>query len=154
MSEIVKHSRRAALTALAGASVLAIPAVAVAAAVPPDADAELVALAAEIERLCAVGEEVHAKRIEPFQETFQILIDDGLLAVKRDPAGCKEHSAPAWAYSRESGREAAVKERADLDEQADRLWERMMTIPAATSAGRAAKVRALLVAGFNQFERF
>ena len=43
-------TRRAALCALAGLSALAIPTVAIAAAVPPGADAELVALAAEIER--------------------------------------------------------------------------------------------------------
>jgi hypothetical protein len=73
------------------------------------------------------------------------LINDALLAVKRDPAGWKEHSAKAWDYSREIGRDAGIEERAKVDERADRLWARMMAIPAATPAGSAAKVRALLV---------
>jgi hypothetical protein len=50
----------------------------------------------------------------------------------------------AFAYSREIGRDAALKERADLDEQADRPWKQMMAIPAASQAGRAAKVHALI----------
>ena len=56
-----------------------------------------------------------------------------------------EHLDKAFAYSREVGRDAAIKERNDLDDEADRLWARMMAIPAATQAGRAVKVRALLV---------
>ena len=55
-----------------------------------------------------------------------------------------EHMDKAFAYSREVGRDAAIKERNDLDDEADRLWARMMAIPAATQAGRAAKVRSLL----------
>jgi hypothetical protein len=47
-------------------------------------------------------------------------------------------------FSRESGRDAGIKERNEIDSQADRLWARMMAIPAATPAGRSAKVRALL----------
>ena len=58
--------------------------------------------------------------------------------------GPKERMAVAFAYSDEIGREAAIEERNELDVEIDRLWERMTTIPAATPAGRAAKVRALL----------
>jgi hypothetical protein len=137
-------TRRAALGALAGASALALPAVAVA-AMASDADAELIALAAEIERLRAVGEEIYAERVDPFDETFNSLMDEALAARGCDPAHFEEHWAKAWAYSRESGRDAAVKERNEIDSQADRLWARMMAVPAASQAGRSAKVRALLM---------
>lgn len=80
----------------------------------------------------------------PFQETFQSLLDDAVPAIRRDPAAWEEHFSKAWAYSRDVGREAAIQERAKLDDQADRLWARVIAIPAATHAGRAAKVRALL----------
>src|SRR5271170_4291508 len=133
-------TRRAALTALASASALALPAVAIAATAAPDADAELFALAAEIKRLCALGGEIYATRVDPFEEKFNNLLDGALLTVKHDRTKWDE----AFAYSRQVGREAAIKEVAVLDGQADRLWARMMAIPAATPAGRAAKVRALL----------
>jgi hypothetical protein len=134
-------TRRVALGALASASALAFPAVAIAAVAPPDADAELIALAAEIERLVAQGDEIRANRFDPFEETFQKLLEESLSVA--DPGELREW--PAFVYSREVGRDAAIKERDELDEQADRLWRQMMTIPAATPAGRAAKVRALLV---------
>ena len=51
----------------------------------------------------------------------------------------------ACAYGVQSGREAGVHEMNVQMEQADRLFERMMAIPAATQPGRAAKVHALLV---------
>jgi hypothetical protein len=54
-------TRRAALTALIGAPALALPAVAVAA--PPDADAEILALRAEFERLQAI--------YLPLRETYE-----------------------------------------------------------------------------------
>lgn len=130
-------TRRAALCALAGLSALAIPTVAIAAAVPPGADAELVALAAEIERLSGLGKEIYAKRVNPFRETFDSLIDEALAAGDLDPM------AKAFSYSREVGREAAIKERAELDNQAGRLFERMVASSAKTQAGRAAQVRAL-----------
>jgi hypothetical protein len=132
-------TRRAALCALASASALALPAVAVAAVAPPDADAELITLAAEIERLVALGEEISAKRVDPFDETFNSLLDEAIAA------GGPDITAKAYSYSREVGRDAAIKEQEELEEQADRLWAGMMAIPAATQAGRAAKVRALLV---------
>jgi hypothetical protein len=138
-------TRRAALTALASAPVLAIPAVAIAAVAPPDADAELIALAAQVERLCAAGEEIYARGFDPFEETFQSLMDEARAAhLRGDTSGFKERWDKAEAYSRESGRDAAIGEREDVDDQMDRLWNKMMAIPAATPAGRAAKVRALL----------
>jgi hypothetical protein len=68
-------TRRAALTALAGASALAIPAVAMAAS-PTGDDAELIALAAEIQRLCAQGETATALGIEIRQ------VEDDITACK------------------------------------------------------------------------
>jgi hypothetical protein len=118
----------------AGAA-LALPAVTVAAA--PESDVELVALAAEIDRLCAVGKESYAKGFDPFEETFQRIVRDG-------PGPFKERAARAFAYSDEVGRDAAIEEREELDLEIDRLWIRMTTIAAATPAGKAAKVRALL----------
>ena len=111
---------------------------------PLDADAELIALAAEIERLCATGEEIYAKRVDPFEETFQRLMDKAQVARRIDPANWKKYWEQAWAYARESGRDAAIVERNEIDNQAERRWTRMMSIPAATQGGRAAKLRALL----------
>ena len=68
-------TRRAALGALATASALAIPTVAIAAVATPNADTDLTALAAEIERLCNSGEEIYAERVDPFDETFHSLMD-------------------------------------------------------------------------------
>jgi hypothetical protein len=101
---------------------------------------ELIALAAEIERLCALGEEIYAKGVDPFEETFQKLLEESLSAAGRGELG----EWPAFVYSREVGREAAIKERNELDKQAGLFRDQMMAIPAATQAGRAAKVRALL----------
>jgi hypothetical protein len=138
-------TRRAALgSILAAGAVASVPAAA-AIASSAHADTELIALAAEIERLCSWGEVIYAKGVDPFQETFQSLLDDAVPAIRRDPAAWKEHSSKACAYSRDVGRDAAIKERDKLDDEADRLWARVMAIPAATPAGRAAKVRAFLV---------
>jgi hypothetical protein len=137
------QTRRAALTALASVPALALPAVA--AATPNDADdAELITLAAEIDRLLALGEDIYAKGVDPSEETSQSLMKEALDARRRNQTDFDERWEKAWAYSRESGREAAIKEQAQLASQADRLWARMMAIPASTQAGRAAKVRALL----------
>jgi hypothetical protein len=134
-------TRRAALFGtLASAGTLALPAVAIAAVTTPDADAELIALAAEIEQLCAVGKAIYAERVDPFQETFQRLLEESLSAAA--PGELNEW--PPFVFSREVGREAAIKERAEVDEQAGLLWEQMMAIPAATQAGKIAKVRTLL----------
>jgi hypothetical protein len=138
--------RRAVLGAiLAGAAgvVASVPAVA-SAVIPENADAELIALADEIPRIYALREEIHATRISPYDEKFAELMQDAAQAAHSEPGRWKELSAPAWDYSRETGRTAAGEESADLDEQADRVWRRMMAIPAATQVGRAAKVRVLL----------
>ena len=130
-------TRRAALTAaLASASALAIPAVAIATAAPPDADAELIAITAEIQRLDAMGEEICATRVDPFTDAFLKIMDEGPVHGRNGSrAHCLQHR---------HGRDGAIRERNGLDDEADRLWARLMAIPAATSAGRAAKVRALL----------
>ena len=134
------QTRRAALTALASAPALALTAGAIAAVAPPDADAEILALAAEIERLNALGKAIYAERVDPFEEKFNALLDDALDAVKHDRTKWNE----AFAYSHEVGREAALQERQEVDTQACRLWARMLAIPAATQAGKIAKVRTLL----------
>jgi hypothetical protein len=74
-----------------------------------------------------------------------LAFDEALAARRSDPTDFEERWEKAWAYSRESGRDAAIKERNEIDSQADRVWKRIMAIPAATQAGRAAKVRALLM---------
>jgi hypothetical protein len=139
-------TRRAALGALAGVPAPALPAVAIAAAAPPDADAdaELIALAAEIDQLCGLGEEIYAKRVDPFDETFNSLMDEAIAARDLDPM------AKAFSFSRRVGREAAIKERAEVDEQAGRLFERMVALSAKTQAGRAAQVRTLLTFVHNE----
>jgi hypothetical protein len=136
-------SKRAFLRGAAAIAAATIPAGAALAlpAVPPGsgpgADAELVALAAEIDRLCARGREIYARGFDPFEETFQRIVRDG-------PGPFRERAALAFAYSDKVGRDAAIEEREELDLKIDRLWIRMTTIPAATRTGRAAKVRALL----------
>ena len=63
-----------------------------------------------------------------------------------DRAGpAEERIAAAFAFSVETGRDAAIGELADFEEETDRIFRRMMAIPATTQPGRAAKVRALLV---------
>lgn len=132
-------TRRAALTALASVSALALPpAAAMAAAASPNADAKIIALAAEIERLSALAKAIQAERVDPFSETFHEIMD------RWNPGGMKVSYDQAFAYSREVGREAAIKEQTEVDQQAIRLWEQMMAIPAATQAGKIAKVRTLL----------
>jgi hypothetical protein len=108
-------------------------------AAPADGDdAEIVALSAEVLRRCEIAAEFMATRIEPFEETYHALIH-------ADPRNENECMARASAYSHETGREDAVKEHWDYGEETDRVFDRMMAIQAKTQAGRAAKLRALLV---------
>jgi hypothetical protein len=51
----------------------------------------------------------------------------------------------ACAYSKEIGREDAIEQLREFDEETDQIFYRMMAIPATTQPGRAAKVHALLV---------
>jgi hypothetical protein len=129
-------TRRAALGALAGVSALALPAVAIAAS-PTGDDAELISLAAEIQRLRAQVKEISAKGIEPFNETFYRLVQD-------TPGPWRVGFEEACAYSHKVGREAAIEEQQIVDDQGGLLWEQMLATPAATRAGKAAKVRALI----------
>jgi hypothetical protein len=82
--------------------------------------------------------EFSAARIEPFTDQFESVIHDRMRP-------WEERSAEAFAYSRKTGREAAIADLADMQKEIDSVFYRMMAIPAATQAGRAAKVRALLV---------
>jgi hypothetical protein len=156
-----KPSRRAALGALASVPVLALPVGAIAApagdarryfrpgvlegglrifAREADGDAEIIALSDEILRIHALAEEVAEKGIHPFRERFdQIMGMDGLKPVT------DESIAAGFAYRREVGMDAANDEVNALDDQNGPLFARMMSIPATTQPGRAAKVRALII---------
>jgi hypothetical protein len=100
---------------------------------PEDNDTELLALEIEITRLNAFASQIDAERIEPFTNEF-------LHLAKTDWAACTE-------FSIRTGRNDAVNEMCALLRQADRLAKRLQAIPAATQAGRAAKVRAFLIHG-------
>ncbi len=131
-------SRSAVLGAIVSVSALTVPAVAIA-ATPTDGDAEIIALSQEIHRIKGSADDVAEKGIDPLNETFEQILREG-------PEGVTNESfAAAFAFSREVGREAAIEEQQALDSQNDRLFERMMSIPATTQPARAAKVRALLI---------
>lgn len=128
--------RRALLGHIACAATLAAPVIA-AAAVPATADAEIIALGAEVVRRCAEAEHFLETRIDPFQEQFD--------EIAHSPGWVTEASLDeAFAFSQECGREAAIGELQDFDSVTDDLFRRLMAIPATTQGGRAAKVRALL----------
>ena len=132
-------SRRAALALLGAAPALAIlPAAALATAPTVAGDGEILALSSEVLGRCAAADQFMSKRIWPFDEQFEHLLHD-------DPRPAEERIAAAFAYSVETGRDAAIGDLADFGEETDRLFDRMMAIPATTQPGRAAKVRALLV---------
>ena len=132
--------RRAALGSLAAAAaaMLAAPRVAKAAGAA-EPDAEVIGLVAEIVRRAAKSERFQKTRIDdPFREEFE--------KIAHTPGRVTRASLDkAFAYSREIGRDAAIEELHAFDEITDGLFNRLMAIPATTQAGRAAKVRALLV---------
>jgi hypothetical protein len=113
-----QHSRRAALGALASVSALAIPAVAIA-ATASDGSAEIIALSAEISRRVALATPARA-RIELLLEQFDV----------------RPNESPHW---------DTFGDLEECEEETNLLFDRMMAIPAATQAARAAKVRAFLV---------
>jgi hypothetical protein len=129
-------NRPADLGRIAGASALALPAVAALAA-PQAPDAELLALSAEIVRRAAEADEFQKAHVAPYHDQFEMLFFD----ISKPRALCVEQ---AYAYSRESGRDAAIEQLSDFEEVTDRLFDRLRSIPATTQQGRAAKVRALL----------
>jgi hypothetical protein len=132
-------SRRLFLAAGTAAAVCASLRPAAAATVGDD---EIIALSAEIRLLDAISADIAEKRIEPFQAQFEEMLN-GLSATSRFHR--KERVERAFAFSRDCGRDAAIRDQVATEGQADVLFERMTSIPAATHAGRAAKVRALLV---------
>jgi hypothetical protein len=132
-------TRRAALRFLARstaqASALAVlPVVALAA--PHGEDAEILALSAEVIRRSGVADDLN-ERIEPIDA--QRWVQEGL----REDLTVDELWATAWSYA--TGREHAIKTLQNFDEETDRIYHRMMAIPATTKPARAAKVRALLI---------
>ena len=131
-------TRRALLRMFGAAPALAILPVAALAAAPTVAgDEEILALSSEVLGRCATADQFMSERIWPFDGQFEHLVHD-------DPRPAKERVAAAFAYSVETGRDAAIGELVDTEEETDRLFDRMMSLPATTQAGRAAKVRALL----------
>jgi hypothetical protein len=133
-------SRRALLRLFGAAPALAIlPATALAASPRgSDADGEIRALSSEVLGRCAAADQFMSERIWPFDGQFEHLVHD-------DPRPAEERIAAAFAFSVETGRDTAIGELADFEEETDRIFRRMMAIPATTQPGRAAKVRALLV---------
>ena len=119
----------------AGAMLTVGPAVALGAASDPDA--EIVALSAEIVRRCAEGEHFQKTRIDPFGETWRCIILD----LSKPEATRLEEGRR---YEQESGRGSAIRALGNFDQETDGLFYRLMSMPATTQPGRAAKVRALL----------
>ncbi len=105
----------------------------------PSNDAETIALSTDVLRLNQVADEIFDARIAPFEDQFMALLDPENSVTDWDT-----RAAAAWGYSRECGREAAIDDQRKIDDQADAAFNRMMAIPCATTAGRVAKVRALL----------
>jgi hypothetical protein len=137
MRNAAPTSRRRFLGALAAAPALAVPAIAGAA---QGDDAELLALEAEINRIRAISDSINETRVLPFDEGWDRAYSEG-----KGRIGFDERFARARAYSHSTGREAAISEQTQVLELADRLFTRMLAIPATTQAGRAAKVRTLLL---------
>jgi hypothetical protein len=125
--------RRAALGALAAGALLAVPRFAKSAS----ADSEILALSAEIVRRSAEAEAFQEAHINIHEERFQAIGEDRSI----DP---KARWEAACAFSRDSGRRAAILELFEFEQVTDKLFDRLMAVPATTQQGRAAKVRALL----------
>jgi hypothetical protein len=136
MSDLAKLSRRAALGVMARstarASAVAMIPVTAALAAPHGEDAELLALEAEIMRLRGLARAIYAEKVDPFEDEFHALM-------------MKDGSDAAWAFAGTYGRDDAIDEAEKFHHPANRLCERLMATPALTQAGRAAKVRILLV---------
>jgi hypothetical protein len=137
MSDLAKLSRRAALGVMArstarASAVAMIPVTAAALAAPHGADAELLAMEAEIMRLRGLAKAIYAEKVEPFEDEFIALMKGS-------------GSEAAWAFAGTYGRDDAIDEAEKFHDPANRLCEQLMAAPALTQAGRAAKVRVLLV---------
>jgi len=129
------HKTRRALLRLFGAApALAILPAAPLAASPrgSDADGEILALSSEVLGRCAAADQFMSERIWPFDGQFEHLVHD-------DPRPAEERIEAAFAYSVETGRDAAIGELADFEEETDRIFRRMMAIPATTQPGRAGR---------------
>ena len=108
-----------------------LPAIAMAAS-PKGDDAELLAMEVEIMRLRGLAKAICAEKVDPFEDEFHThMRQSGYDA--------------AWAFARSYGRDDAIDEAETFHIPADQLCERLMATPALTQAGRAAKVRVLLV---------
>ena len=101
------------------------------AASPKGDDSELLAMEVEIMRLRGLAKAIDDEKVQPFEAEFIALLKVNF------EAGC--------AFARSYGRDDAIDEADAINLPADRLCERLMATPALTQAGRAAKVRVLLV---------
>lgn len=102
------------------------------------ADTEIISLSAEIVRRAAEVKTVQQTEIDPYHDRYlDIICDLSLSAPIR--------SKKARAYSEETGHALAIEYSTEFDAVTDKLFRRLMAIPARTQAGRAAKVRALLI---------
>jgi hypothetical protein len=126
---LVGHAGAAAAATATLASRLSASA---AIAVSAGDDSELLRLLAAIAALRDQSDEIERTRVLPNdEEWYEIMHRDGW------EAACK--------FGIKSGRDGGIKESNDLLEKADRLFERMLALPAQTQGGRAAKVKALLI---------
>jgi hypothetical protein len=110
-----------------------------------DGDAEIIALSAEVLCLNEIANDIAETRIDPFHDKFLEIMRGGAhrrFLSKDERAELVER---AFAFREECGSEAAIGDQAKVDEQAYAIYPRMMAIPCTTQAGRAAKVRALLI---------
>ena len=134
------QSRRRLLFGLAAIPALTLPS-AVAMATEGD-DAEIIRLSEEVIRLAEIADTIGNDRIDPHYDRFELHVKRMYLK-SYGLTDAKEQETID--FERETGRDAAIQEQWAVDRQADAALERMMDIPCATPAGRAAKVRALLV---------
>ncbi len=101
-------------------------------------DAELLALAQDIEELIEAADEILLTRVEPHDEAYERALDAGGGQVTQ------ESFERAMRISGERGRSSAIAECNSLLHGADLLFARMRRITPCTPEGRKAKVRALL----------
>jgi hypothetical protein len=112
--------------------------VATAALADASPDAELLALSAEIVRRTAEADVFQAEQVDVHEAAFESILSDP----QASSEGARWNAA--WAFSEKIGRSAAIEHIEAFDLETDRLFSRLMAIPATTQAGRAAKVRALI----------
>ena len=105
-------------------------------------DAEIITLSAEVIRLSGIANEIQETRIEPFEDAFQAHIRE---IFSDKSVSADERMERSIVFEAQTGRDVALEAIEAVDKQTDAVFFRMMAIPCTAQAGRAAKVRALLV---------